>query len=333
MGYPRKHLICLNDTPYYHVVSRCVRRSWLCGYDDYTGRDYSHRKAWVVDRLELLADIFAIDVCAYAVMSNHYHIVLHVDRNRAQSLTDVGVVERWSRLFRVPLVVQRWQEGIANEAETEAALQVVACWRNRLTDVSWFMRCMNEYLARRANAEDECTGRFWQGRFHSQALLDEAGLLTAMAYVDLNPVRAGISDSPDEAEFTSIYTRIREMHRVASASKSSSRTRSYRLLPFRDQAPENAPAIPMSFHEYIALLDWSGRCKRKDGQGVIDNRAPPLLNRLSIDAEVWKQAMNVRGNVFGRAMGRLDRLRLHARALGQKRIKGITHAQRLYGTG
>ena len=80
MTYARKTLVSLNDTPYYHVVARCVRRAWLWGVDEYAGRDYSHRKAWVLERLASQASIFAIDVCAYAVMSNHYHLVLHVDR-------------------------------------------------------------------------------------------------------------------------------------------------------------------------------------------------------------------------------------------------------------
>ena len=69
MGYPRKSLVCLNDTPYYHVVARCVRRAWLWGFDEYAGRDYSHRKQWVIERIEFLATIFAIDICAYAVMT------------------------------------------------------------------------------------------------------------------------------------------------------------------------------------------------------------------------------------------------------------------------
>ncbi len=65
MPTPRKQLICLSDTPYYHCISRCVRRTFLCGIDRTTGTDYSHRKHWVVERLALLSNTFAIDVCAY----------------------------------------------------------------------------------------------------------------------------------------------------------------------------------------------------------------------------------------------------------------------------
>lgn len=153
------------------MVARCVRRAWLWGYDEYAGRDYSHRKEWVLERLEELTSIFAIDICAYAVMSNHYHLVLHVDLTRARkwSLHE----DRQGELFSLPPLIQRWQKNA--EAERVLAEQVIQRWRRRLHDVSWFMRCLNERLARRANAEDNCKGRFWEGRFKSQALLDEAG--------------------------------------------------------------------------------------------------------------------------------------------------------------
>src|SRR5688572_17533097 len=199
MTCARKTLVSLNDTPYYHVVARCVRRAWLWGVDEYAGRDYSHRKTWVLERLGQLTSIFSIDVCAYAVMSNHYHLVLHVNRCRAQQLTRDEVLERWAQMFRPPPLVERWRSGQASEAEREAAEAIIERWRERLYDVSWFMKCLNEHLARRANQEDNCTGKFWEGRFKSQALLDEACLLTAMVYVDLNPIRAGIAAAPEES--------------------------------------------------------------------------------------------------------------------------------------
>lgn len=332
MGYPRKSLVCLNDTPYYHVVARCVRRAWLWGFDEYAGRDYSHRKQWVIERLEFFAAIFAIDMCAYAVMSNHYHLVLHVDRERALAWTAEEVIERWSRLFRVPTIVKRWREGSATELEVVFALAIIERWRARLIDISWFMRSLNEYLARRANAEDKCTGRFWQGRFKSQALLDEAGLLTAMAYVDLNPVRAGIAATPEEAEFTSIFARIQSLRPARPNTQAPTFIPSDRLFRFQDEGVKHAPAIPFTLQGYLELVDWSGRLVRNDKRGAIDEQAPPILSRFNIDPGVWREAMAIRGNVFGRALGKLDHLRLHAKALGQQRIKGLMQAQRLFRT-
>jgi hypothetical protein len=260
------------------------------------------------------------------------HTLLHVDQHRAKSWSELEIVERWSRVFGVPTIVRRWKEGVAGEAEAMAAVQLIAQWRSRLMDVSWFMRCLNEYLARRANAEDQCTGRFWEGRFKSQALLDEAGLLTAMAYVDLNPVRAGIAETPEASEFTSIYSRIKALKPSGIRPVVSTSIRADRLMPFRDQASTIRPAIPTTLADYLQLVDWSARIVRRDKCGVIDDRAPPILERLNIDLNVWREAMRIRGNVFGRALGKLDRLRLHARAIGQTRIKGLTHAERLYRT-
>jgi hypothetical protein len=157
--YARKSLICLQDTPYYHVVSRCVRRAWLWGFDEYAGKDYSHRKAWVLERLTELSSVFAIDICAYAVMSE--------------------------------------------------------------------------------------------------------------------------------------------------------------------------PTIPFLFSDYLELVDWTGRAIRSDKRGAIDRRLPPIMQRLDVDAAVWQVAMRPSGNVFGRALGQLDHMRLHARSLGQSCIRGLRQADRL----
>lgn len=324
MGYPRKLLVAVEDTPYYHCISRCVRRSWLWGRDDYAGKDFSHRKAWVLERLALLTDTFAIEVCAYAVMSNHYHLVLYIDHRRPARWSEREVCERWSRVFRVSPLVDAYLAGQLQGVAAELARATIETWRARLCSVSWFMKCMNEYLARRANAEDGCDGRFWEGRFKSQALLDESGLLTAMAYVDLNPVRAGIAAKPEDCEYTSVYERIRSL-------RSSIRPR-VPLRAFRRERSDGERAIPFSLRDYLSLVDWAGRAVRSDGSfGRIDSSLPPILVRLKIEPRAWSSAMARRPAIVGRALGKLDRLRIHAQKLGQGWIRGSRMCAALFG--
>ncbi|MCG7982455.1 MAG: transposase, partial [Candidatus Thiodiazotropha lotti] len=210
MTRARKTLVSLESTPFYHCISRCVRRAWLCGEDPYTGQNFEHRRQWVLDRLRQLSDIFAIDICAYAIMSNHYHVVLHVDRERANSWSEQQVITLWSHLYKGHMLADRYLAGESmNSAERVALSDLIEEWRLRLYDISWFMRCLNEHLAHKANEEDCCKGRFFEGRFKSQALLDEGALLTCMSYVDLNPIRASMAKTPEESNFTSIQERIK----------------------------------------------------------------------------------------------------------------------------
>ena len=191
-----------------------MRLSFLCGHDHHSGQDFEHRRGWIANRINELANIFAIDVAAYAVMSNHYHAVLHIDSARAQAWNTEQVLQRWTQLFTGPLLVQRYllspgARAAMGQGELEKVQEMAETYRTRLADLSWYMRVlMNESLARQANAEDGCTGRFWEGRFKSQALLDEQALLAAMAYVDLNPVRAGMAESLEASDYTSIQERL-----------------------------------------------------------------------------------------------------------------------------
>ena len=176
MPQPRKRLVSLQDTPYYHCISRCVRRAFLCGNDPVSGFNFEHRRQWIVDRMKLLCSVFAIDLCAYAVMHNHYHIVLRVDTQKAARWTDHAVAKRWTTLFSGPRVIHRFMaQTTLSTSEAVCVARLIATWRERLMDLSWFMRCLNEPIARLANHEDHCSGRFWEGRFKSQALLDQRG--------------------------------------------------------------------------------------------------------------------------------------------------------------
>ncbi|TMP59972.1 transposase, partial [Pseudoalteromonas citrea] len=208
MATARKRQVSLTDTKYYHCISRCVRRAYLCGEDKVTGQSYEHRRGWIEAKVFELAKVFCIDVCAYAVMSNHTHTVLYVDDVKANRLSDKAVIIRWHKLFKGTILSYKYLQGERLDSAQQYFLNKdIEQFRERLSSLSWFMRVLNESIARKANKEDNCTGRFWEGRFKSQALLDEAALAACMAYVDLNPIRAKMADTPETSDYTSVKTR------------------------------------------------------------------------------------------------------------------------------
>jgi hypothetical protein len=159
---------------YYHCIARCVRRAFLCGIDTYSSRNYEHRREWIQKRLTFLLEFFAIELAAYAVMSNHLHSVIKTRPDIAASWSDAEVARRWLAIF----------PGGVDEEERESAIknlaldsEKIALYRKRLSCVSWFNRCLNENIARRANKEDKVSGRFWDGRFKCQLLKDPAAVL------------------------------------------------------------------------------------------------------------------------------------------------------------
>jgi len=279
MPRARNTIISLNDTPYYHCVARCVRRAFLCGVDRYSGNDYEHRRQWLENKLHSTADAFAIKLCAYAVMSNHYHVVLHVRPDIAREWSDREVVQRWHSLFSGNLVSQRFLESQPlSTIQAKLLDKDIAVWRARLCDISWYMRIVNEAIARQANHEDNCTGRFWEGRFKSQALLDERALLACMAYVDLNPVRASMATSPETSDHTCVKQRI--------DSLKHNRAERQTIESFVGSQAETI-CIPFRLIDYLELVDWTGRILRDDKRGQIDDTLPPILERLSFNKGAW----------------------------------------------
>lgn len=310
MTIARSRQISLQDTPYYHVVSRCVRRAFLCGEDAHSGQSYEHRRQWIVDKLGQLSRLFAIGVCAYAVMNNHYHLVLKVERDIATRWSEREVAERWAALFQWPLLVRRWYQGEPLiEPELMVVQQLIAQWRERLHSISWFVRLLNETLARQANREDGCKGHFWEGRFKSQALLTESALLACMAYVDLNPIRAAIADRPEESDYTSIKQRLVDQQPAASLPPL--------LLPFSNQGKPDD--LPYAFLDYLALVDWTGRAIRTDKRGHIPVHLAPILVRLGLDEARWLKQVTLFRRQGIRAVGDRDHCQQFAQHCGQRR--------------
>ncbi|WP_335908981.1 transposase [Shewanella indica] len=320
MPRPRRTQISLEDTPYYHCCSRVVRRAFLCGDDAYSGKNYDHRRGWVESLLFELEAVFAIDVAAFAIMSNHLHLVLHINIETANRWTDREVLEQWHKLFKGDELTHKFTQGELIEAyEVPRLKRTIAIYRSRLCDISWFMRCLNEPIARQANQEDNCTGRFWEGRFKSQALLDEAAVLTCMAYVDLNPIRAKMADTPEQSEHTSIRLRIQAALKCEQPTK---------LLPFIGNECDNQRSgIAFGLKDYLELVDDTGRCIRDDKRGVIGERSAKLLMRLNIHHENWLKLTTEFGKLFRGPVGTLQELSCYCEHLEKRRRHFATSCQ------
>jgi REP element-mobilizing transposase RayT len=280
MTLPRGSILKAHPDGVFHCMSRCVRRAYLCGYDRSTGVSYAHRRHWIEARLELIASSFAVSIHAYSIMENHFHVVLQMDSARASTWSDREVATRWLAVYP-----GRVRSSNCPEAAIESLLadpERIATYRSRLSSLSWFMRSLKEYIARRANREDGCTGHFWEGRFKSQAVLDESSLYRTMTYVDLNPIRAGIATEVGGCEFTSGRVRKLQMTRV------------------RD--PANEPLMPVlgvifpmsvSLEAYVTFLE---SCAMSTGPKVVHQ---------------WR-----------RAIGSLQSMRNLAARLGQRWVRG-----------
>ncbi len=305
----RREVLSEGEIQVVHCVNRCVRRGFLCGIDPLTGKDYEHRRQWIRRRLEFLAGIFGIDVLAFSAMSNHLHAVLRSRPDVVKDWADEEVARRWWNLFPQ----RRNQDGSpAEPAETDlnalmSDAKVLAELRGRLSSISWFMRCTSEVIARLANAEDECTGRFWEGRFKATVLPDEGAIAACMAYVDLNPVRAGIARTPESSEYTSVKERVADLKSAQEVSTADAQDvriehgacagwlAPVELEPGRRRVRDkstgrrasNRGCVFMSLSEYLHLLDWTGRQLQPGKKGSVPKHVPAILERLNLSAELW----------------------------------------------
>ena len=320
MPKPRSQQISLLDTPYYHICSRTVRKAFLCGVDKETGISFEHRRTWIEKRIFKLAQVFSIDICAHAVMHNHLHLVLHVDIEQVKKWSMGEVIERWHQLFKGTLLTQKYQNKQALDKFQLAMVESTAdIYKQRLMSISWFMRSLNEPIARQANREDQCTGHFWEGRFKSQALLDEGALLSCMAYVDLNPVRAGIAPTPEQSAFTSIQLRIKAAIKGQQPSS---------LLYFTgNEHHQKTSGIHFSLKDYLTLVDETGRVLRDDKRSAINHKTANILARLHISERSWLKLTTDFEGIFTGAVGTVEHLCEFSEHVGLQRTHGIANAQ------
>ncbi|RPJ12853.1 MAG: transposase [Deltaproteobacteria bacterium] len=348
MALPRSSYVKDGVEGVYHCFSRCVRRAFLCGFDPVTQRDFSHRKSWIVDRLQQLAATFAIEVCAYAVMDTHHHSILRTRPDIVATWSDTEVATRWLTLF--PHHAGR--KGGPPDDQQISALALcsdrIAVLRIRLSSVSWFMGRLNEFIARAANKEDNVKGRFWESRFKCLKLLDHAAIAACMVYVDLNPIRAGLSATPEDSNFTSIQLRIRAWYNETMTPASVPREPNIPSDSPCGNLPQSAPSacwlcpiqsdfqtrgiLHMTPSEYFTLVDESGRMLRSDKRGAIDPTLAPILLRIGANPQAWLDTVSCFRSRFRLAAGLLSSLRSFADQLGRRWFTGVTAARAAFAS-
>ena len=300
MTLPRRQLVDLSVTRYYHCISRCVRGAALCG------EGAEHRKQWIEDRLEKLAGAFAVAVCGFAVMDSHLHVLVRLDPRVADGWSDEDVLRRWISVYPPldlalddPAIVQMWLDHQLKNVDRTAEI------RKRLSNLGWFMKALKEPLSRMANREDDCHGAFWESRYKSIAVLDEEALLATCAYIDLNPVAAGIAPVPETSQHTSIRQRVQHARRrgklsvlkaAAKGSVAGSRAAGdlesdHWLCPLDDRPKSAASSregmLPgFSLGSYLLLVDYTSRLCR-EGKARLSQQVASILDRLGTSADIW----------------------------------------------
>jgi REP element-mobilizing transposase RayT len=331
-----------------------VRRCFLLGNDPVSGKNYDHRKVWIDEQLAHQARFFGVDLLCQAILSNHLHLILRSRPDVVKQWDDAEVARRWLMLCperrderRQPLEPTEFE---INRIRLDK--QKVAAIRSRLSDISWWMRLLSQNIAQRANREDKEVGKFWQARYRAVRLLDETAILACAAYVDLNPIRAAMSTTIEESDFTSAQKRAQDLQarcgmkarRRKSAGRQSTRAESQsqesadsssrsarHLAPvdLKERSGKTGPDankqgvrcsnkgfLPMSTADYLSLLDWTARQYRSDKPGRTPQQIAPLFERLGITADSWRELVRNFGRLFSVVAGKPQVIDSHSSRSG-----------------
>jgi hypothetical protein len=340
----RSEIVREGEVGVYHCWSRCVRRAFLCGHDELTGRDYEHRREWVRTFCERLAGLFGVEVGFHVEMSNHLHLVLRTRPDVVDLWSDEDVVRRYLTITR--LVRSRDGRTIRQPTEVEIAMVLaqpaeVTKHRAALSSISKFVGALSEHVARRANREDGVDGRFWEGRFRCRRLETEAAILICGIYVDLNQIRAGEAFAPETSTHTSAYDRIAAMCKTPSKKGGQAgpgtdgwlceltldeRAGAYddpgRLSSRTGARASDKGLLPVRLEEYLELLDWSGRAIHEGKRGAIPQTLAPILARLGINTRLWTELVTRFDRLFGHVVGRTEHLAEQAERTGRRWCRG-----------
>lgn len=345
VALPRNKLLSLRPVAVYHCWARCVRRAHLCGKDPVTGKDYSHRRQWILLREQQLAALCAIEIEFHAELANHLHLMLRTRPDVAKRWSRYEVARRWLTVARLAkcLCDHMRPPSDADIRRLAKNKKRIVKLRKRLSNISWFMGTLLENVARRANAEEETTGKFWDGRFRCRECVGDEAVLLCGLYIDLNPIRAGEARSPETARFSSIYQRLK-----SRGMRWDSRQRPDGWLGrltwdsrMQAHAPERYKSrtgyrasdmglLSITLEGYTQLLRWVARIVSRSKDTRIPRDLESLLDHLETEPAAWEATMEEMETGFCRAVGPPEALAELARQKGLRCMKGMSAARRIF---
>ena len=363
----RKEIVEADVVSSYHCHSRCVRRAFLCGVDPVTGRDYQHRRDWFDVRVKQMESVFMVELLSFAYLHNHFHVMLRIRPDLAAKLSDWEVARRMLKIQPDKFPdTEELPEPSARKIQ--AAIQdqdKIQKWRERLSDLSWYMRYLKEPIARRANEEDGVTGHFWEGRFRSTRLLDGFSAEACSCYIDVNEIRAGLVDLPKEAVHSAIGQRIlalnEERQRISNivnphakrrAKQSKKEPAPFWLAPICVRSdngtvsgtmteeqpkpdarrPSDSGFLELTLEQHIKLCDWTSLCCRLGKAAPTPKDLQPILDRITRNIDAFLKVVQNFGSIFKRFCGTPESLQEHQRKCGLKKVHGISAVRSVFAT-
>lgn len=353
----RAEVFAPDEVAIVHVMNRVVRRCFLLGDDPVTGKNYDHRKQWIEELLKRFAASFGIDLLGFAILSNHFHLILRSRPDVVATWDDEDVARRWLMLCPI----RKTPDGLpAEPSDPEIGMigndpPKLAAVRLRLSDIGWWMRLLCQQVATRANRDDQETGKFFQSRFRAVRLLDEQALLACAAYVDLNPIRAAMAETLETSDYTSVQRRIqaaessstREDADVSEKQKSESATASpdgfLSPVALQERTGQPGPAasqnglrcsdkgfLSISQADYLALLDWTARQSVAGQRGRTPKHLRPIFDRLSLSPKLWCDLVRSFGRLFYNVAGLPTTIESTTSRLSHKRYYVRSTARTLF---
>ena len=158
-----------------------------------------------------------------------------------------------------------------------------------------------------------------------------AALAAGMAYVDLNPIRSSMAETPGTSDHTSIQQRIKRQQKIEKLDPNAIDQQPDNLLPFAGNPRQHMPkGLPFKYTDYLELVDWTGRILRDDKRGAIPTNTPEILSRLNIDTKHWIYLTRDFESTFKTLVGCAHQVRQACEQLGKCWVHGLKRCAEVF---